>query len=178
MSQPKGAMTRFGAVRRRYIWRIVKQGPTEIGYAYFRARRRRRNIADDELHLSESDQLMLSGTFDADDEMLAENRRLVDRYRHAGTFEIRSVLWMLPYFHHVYFGGIHTLLRFADHFARVHGVENRFHCYDVGPGPVAGMASKVARAFPALGPRTSETRARRVFLLRRTLFLLQPAARR
>ena len=54
-------MGRFGEVRRQYVWHIVKQGPTEIGYAYFRARRRRRNIADDEPLLTESDQLGLSG---------------------------------------------------------------------------------------------------------------------
>ena len=51
----------------RYIWTIVKRGPTEIGYAYFRARRRRRNIADDEVLLTESDRLALSGAFDATD---------------------------------------------------------------------------------------------------------------
>ena len=53
-----------------YIWHIVSRGPTEIGYAYFRARRRRRNIADDEPLLSESDQLALSGAFDADERPL------------------------------------------------------------------------------------------------------------
>jgi glycosyltransferase involved in cell wall biosynthesis len=56
----------------------------------------------------------------------------------------------LPFFHHAYFGGTYTLLRFADHFAREHGVENRFHCYDVGPGPVPDMARKAAAAFPSL----------------------------
>jgi glycosyltransferase involved in cell wall biosynthesis len=150
VSEPKGSTGRFSATRRRYIWAIVKQGPTEIGYAYFRARRRRRNRADDEPLLSESDQLALSGSFDATDEALAANAALIDAYRRAAPFEIRSVQWFLPFFHHVYFGGTHTLLRFADHFARVHGVDNRFHCYDVGPGPVPALREKVASAFPAL----------------------------
>jgi glycosyltransferase involved in cell wall biosynthesis len=150
VSEPPGPMGRFTAVRRDHIITIVKRGPTEIGYAYFRARRRRRNIADNDPELSESDQLAFSGAFDVTDAVLAENKQLIDRYRHSEPFEIRTVQWFLPFFHHVYFGGVHTLLRFADHFAREHGVENRFHCYDVGPDAVRVLAAKVADAFPAL----------------------------
>ena len=72
---PTGPTARFNTVRRKYIWNIVKRGPTEIGYAYFRARRGDANIADDETMLSESDQLVLSGSFDATDDELAANRR-------------------------------------------------------------------------------------------------------
>jgi glycosyltransferase involved in cell wall biosynthesis len=159
VSEPSGPIGRFGAARRDHVWKIVKQGPTEIGYAYFRARRRRQNIADDEPHLSESDQLALSGAFDATDAARTENRELIDRYRHSGPVEIRSVEWFLPFFHHVYFGGVHTLLRFADHFAREHEVENRFYCYDVGPDAVTAMAEKVRNAFPALAGATFKSAA-------------------
>jgi O-antigen biosynthesis protein len=151
---PPGSRWRFDQARRRHIWRTAKQGPTEIGYAYFRARRRRRNIADDEPLISESDQLAISGAFDATDDALAENRRLVDNYLSLESFEPKTVMWFLPFFHHVYFGGTHTLLRFAEHFARVHGVTTHFHCYDVGPKPVADMSRKVAGAFPALAGAT------------------------
>lgn len=155
MTVPAGPMAgRFNRVRAQHIWRTIKQGPTEVGYAFFRARRRRRNIADDEPLLSESDQLGLSRLFDIDDEAVADNRALIESYLASGSFEIRSVLWFLPFFHHVYFGGVHTLLRFADHFAREYGVENRFHCYDVGRTAVAPMAGKVAKAFPALAGST------------------------
>jgi glycosyltransferase involved in cell wall biosynthesis len=147
-------MTRFGRVRRQHIWHIVKQGPTEIGYAYFRARRRRRNVPDDESMLGESDQLMLSGAFDANDELLTENQQLIDRYRRSDTFEIRSLVWMLPYFHHVYFGGVHTLLRFADRFASTHGVRSHFHCYDVATPSVEQMSTKIRAAFPSLAGAT------------------------
>jgi glycosyltransferase involved in cell wall biosynthesis len=155
MSVPTGPMAaRYNKVRLQYIWNTIKKGPTEVGYAYFRARRRRRNIADDEPQLSESDQLALSGAFDADPATLEANAAAIRRYRASQPFEIRTVLWFLPFFHHVYFGGVHTLLRFADHFAREHGVENRFHCYDVGPGPVPAMARKVSVAFPTLAGST------------------------
>jgi O-antigen biosynthesis protein len=154
VNEPKGTMGRFSRVRMRHIWETTKQGPTEFGYAYFRARRRRRNIADDESMLSESDLLAMSGAFDASDESLADNAELIDRYRRSDGFEIRTVVWFLPFFHHVYFGGVHTLLRFAEHFARVHGVKTHFHCYDVGQDRVPEMAQKVKAAFPALAQAT------------------------
>ena len=151
MSVPSGPMAgRFNRVRLEHIYRTLRKGPTEAGYAYFRARRRRRNIADDEPLLSESDQLALSGAFDIDEQAVADNARLIQRYLEGGPMEIRTVLWFLPFFHHAYFGGTHTLLRFADYFARVHGVENRFHCYDVASHAIGAMTSKVATAFPAL----------------------------
>jgi glycosyltransferase involved in cell wall biosynthesis len=151
MGVPDGPMVgRFSRVRLQHIWRTSKRGPTEIGYAYFRARRRRKNIADDQPELSESDQLALSGAFDVDDAALADSAALIDRYRRANSFEPRTVRWYLPFFHHVYYGGVYTLLRFADHFARLHGVENHFHCYDVTPLAVRSMSAKVSAAFPAL----------------------------
>lgn len=154
MIEPKGTMGRFSRVRMRHIWEITKQGPTEFGYAYFRARRRRRNIPDDESMLSESDLLAISGAFDASDLTLSENAELIDRYRRSDSFDIRSVMWFLPFFHHPYFGGTHTLLRFADYFARVHDVKTHFHCYDVGEDRVPDMAQKVRSIFPALTPAT------------------------
>lgn len=151
MSVPDGPLAgRFNRVRLQHIWRTSRLGPTEIGYAYFRARRRRRNIADDEPELSESDQLALSGAFDITDAAIADNARVIDAYRRSDGLQIRTVIWYLPYFHHVYFGGVHTLLRFADQFARLHGVTNHFHCYDVAPPAVPAMARKVSQAFPAL----------------------------
>jgi glycosyltransferase involved in cell wall biosynthesis len=145
---------RFNPVRRKHIWTIAKRGPTEIGYAYFRARRRRRNIADDEVLLTESDRLALSGSFDATDAELEANQRLIDGYLSLDAFEPGSVIWFLPFFHHVYFGGTYTLLRFAEQFARVHSIKTHFHCYDSDPARVPALAAEVARAFPALAGAT------------------------
>ena len=147
------SMSRFGQVRRNHIKRIVRQGPTEIGYAYFRARRRRRNLADDESLLSEVRPAGDVGPPSMPTNELCGRTETWSTVawprRPAGAH--RSVLWMLPYFNHVYFGGTHTLLRFADHFARVHGVATHFHCYDVGePAGPPDNGDDVARAFPAL----------------------------
>ena len=152
VSVPEGPMAgRFSRVRLQHIWRTAKKGPTEIGYAYFRARRRRRNVADDRATAERVGSARDLGRVRRRRGLIAQNAALVDAYRHRESFEIRSVLWFLPYFHHVYFGGVHTLLRFADHFARKHGVENRFHCYDVGAHAVGGMARKVGRGVSLAG---------------------------
>ncbi len=150
MSAPTSAMGRFSSTRLRYIWDITKQGPTEVGYAYFRARRRRRNRADDEVELSESDSLGLSGLFDATDDDLAANADILAAYERTERFEIGSVQWFLPFFHHAYFGGNYTILRFADQWARDHGVVNRFHVYDVGWKVADSLKAKMVGAFPGL----------------------------
>jgi glycosyltransferase involved in cell wall biosynthesis len=65
--------------------------------------------------------------------------------------EIESIQWFLPWFHTPLFGGIYTILRFADHFARVHGVENRFCVYDAKSHDDWKMiARKVGEVFPSL----------------------------
>jgi glycosyltransferase involved in cell wall biosynthesis len=151
---PTGPMTRFGSVRRKYIWNILKQGPTEVGYAYFRARRRRKNKADDETKLTESDRLMFSGQFDATADELTANAALIAAYRHSERHEIRRIVWMLPYFGHAYFGGTYTLLRFAERFATEHGVATHFHCYDVGHDKLGELRGRLSEAFPNLSGST------------------------
>ena len=118
-------MRRWDARRARYVWDIARQGPTEVGYAFFRARRRRQNLADEEIELSESDRLVLEGDYDVDAAALAATRAVVERWEREGGREIRSLQWCLPWFHRVYGGGIYARLRFADFFGRQRGVESR-----------------------------------------------------
>ena len=123
----------------------------EAGYAYFRARRRRRNLADDELELSPSDRLVAGGELDLDAPELAASREAVTAWEQREPMEIRSIQWLLPWFHLVYGGGIYTVLRFADHLARQHGVESRFRVYDRDDERSARqVADAIAGAFPAL----------------------------
>lgn len=144
-------MSRWDRRRARYVWGIARRGPTEVGYAYFRARRRRRNLADDEVELSPSDRLVAGGDCDLNAEELAANREAVSAWEQRERTEIRSIQWLLPWFHQVYGGGIYTVLRFADHFARQHGVESRFRVYDRDDERSARqVADAVAGAFPAL----------------------------
>jgi glycosyltransferase involved in cell wall biosynthesis len=138
--------------RVRYVWQIARRGPTEVGYAYFRARRRRRNLADAELELTDSDRLVLEGDYDVDAADLAATSDVVSGWERRGRLEVRSIQWFLPWFHLVWGGGVHTVLRFADRFARAHDVANRFCVYNRGDERSArGVAALIAEAFPALG---------------------------
>ncbi|MFL5820529.1 MAG: glycosyltransferase [Solirubrobacteraceae bacterium] len=144
-------MTRWNRKRARYVWDIARRGPTEVGYAYFRARRRRRNLADDAPELSESDRLVLGGDYDLEASELAASAEVVAAWERAGRARIESIQWFLPWFHLVYGGGIYTVLRFADRFAAEHGAVNRFHVYDRADERAArDIAAKIADAFPRL----------------------------
>ncbi len=135
-----------------YVRNIARKGPTEVGYAYFRARRRRLNLADDDPTLSESDQLAISGAFDYTRAELAAHRAVIDAYRAAERCEIRSIQWFLPYLAHAYFGGVYTILRFADHLRQQYGVESRFCLYDARPdeGTIGRLRTEIQGTFPGL----------------------------
>jgi GT2 family glycosyltransferase/glycosyltransferase involved in cell wall biosynthesis len=63
--------------------------------------------------------------------------------------EVRRITWFLPVFHHA-FGGVHTVLRFADLLRQRHGVTNDFVVR--GPQALAARSfdDRVAASFPAL----------------------------
>ena len=144
-------MKRFDRRRLRHIRDIVRKGPTETGYAYFRARRRKRNLADDEPELLESDRIVLEGDLDVEPDELAANAALVRSYLESERFDVRSIHWLVPAFSNALQGGIHTILRFADHARRLHGAESRFTVADSGdPATAAAVAGRIGAAFPAL----------------------------
>ncbi|MDX6668693.1 MAG: O-antigen biosynthesis protein [Solirubrobacteraceae bacterium] len=136
--------------RRRYIWSILRRGPGEAAYALLRARRRRRNIADEQPALSPSDRLVVSGAFDATEPELAANAALLDAYRRADALDIGSIQWFIPWFHNPHGGGINTILRFGDHLLRAHGVESRFCVYDRTGAVAQDISAKIGRAFASL----------------------------
>jgi glycosyltransferase involved in cell wall biosynthesis len=143
-------MPAMDRTRARYIWSITKQGPTEFGYALFRARRRRKGRGDQDM-LSEGDRLALSGLFDIQPGDLERNAEVVESYAGLPELDIRTIQWFLPHFDHPYFAGVHTILRFADHFRRVHGVESRFCIFDAPRVRAHERISQlIAQAFPAL----------------------------
>jgi hypothetical protein len=137
--------------RLRYIRGVVRQGPSETAYAYLRARRRKRNVADEELDLLDSDRLALERDFDLEPADLDANAELLRAYSDMEELEVRSIQWFVPSFYLVYAGGIHTILRFADHAARRHGAESRFCVFDSDdPAMARRVAQRIVEAFPAL----------------------------
>jgi O-antigen biosynthesis protein len=144
-------MTVFDRRRLRYIRDIVRQGPTETGYAYFRARRRKRNIADDEPQLLDSDRIALEGRLDLTPQELEANAAVLRAFAETDELDVRTIHWFVPAFENVHQGGIHTILRFADHAKRVHGAESSFQVVDSDdPERAAAIGRRIGEAFPAL----------------------------
>jgi O-antigen biosynthesis protein len=79
---------------------------------------------------------------------LQESRAMMAEFEKTPPL-IRSINWFIPYFHHVYYGGIHTILRFADYFSKK-GIRSRFVLYDGPDVPPAEILGKVRKAFPGL----------------------------
>jgi glycosyltransferase involved in cell wall biosynthesis len=137
--------------RARHMWSIARQGPTEAAYGFLRARRRRRNLPDDELELDASDARVLEGGWDLTAAQVAANAAEVEAQLRGGAREVRTVQWFIPWFHLVHGGGPYTLMRIADHLAREHGVANRFCVFDRSDaGAASDIAGKIGGAFPAL----------------------------
>ncbi len=97
----------------------------------------------------------LVNAFDASSELI---RRSQSGTTGLSLNRIHRITWVLPEFHHAFYGGVHTILRFADYFRRLHGIEAEF----VFPGrvPETVMKSRLATAFPELASAARVTRLR------------------
>jgi glycosyltransferase involved in cell wall biosynthesis len=61
---------------------------------------------------------------------------------------LESITWFLPDFVNAFYGGVHTILRFADVFLRTYNVRSQF-CV-LGNAPESRLRGQVATAFPDL----------------------------
>ncbi len=66
----------------------------------------------------------------------------------AGPIEIRSINWFIPEFTNAGYGGIHTILRLANHLRLHYGVTNRF--YYLGIDPPEAIRASIVKCFPGL----------------------------
>ncbi len=67
--------------------------------------------------------------------------------RHYAPIEVRAIRWFVPRISRPYYGGVYTVLRFAEYFARAKGARPEFI---VEGGPDDGsMVNLVREAFPA-----------------------------
>ena len=67
---------------------------------------------------------------------------------HPGYLDVRSITWFLPPFKNPFFGGIMTVLRFADRYKRSENVANYFVVTGADdPSPYRAM---IQEAFPGL----------------------------
>jgi len=87
--------------------------------------------------------------YDLTDDELAANRSITDAFdRRPDTIE--TATWFVPYFKHVWFGGIHTICRFMSWLTTEHGVRHRVVVYDNPAVTDAEIRSALSEAFPAL----------------------------
>lgn len=63
---------------------------------------------------------------------------------------VRTVRWYVPAFEHAFYGGIHTILRFASGWRARHGVESSFVVHDAPTASAPDLRARIAAAFPDL----------------------------
>lgn len=93
-----------------------------------------------------SDASNLVQWFDFSSGDLEANSRLLEA--HQGPLDIKRVVWFIPEFDNAFWGGIHTILRFAAYMTAKHGVENCFVLF----GNLSGekIKASMVEAFPDL----------------------------
>ncbi len=84
-------------------------------------------------------------TYDFDHSLLRASTQIHEN--NPGALDIKSITWFIPSFTNAFYGGIHTILRFASYFHTVHGVENRFV---VVSEDAKSIAKAIRAAFPEL----------------------------
>lgn len=99
------------------------------------------------LKLSDSEVVM----YDVSPSTLEANRRLVERYLQSPVTHLKSVLWFIPHFEHIYWGGLYTIFRTADYFSRKAGAEQIFALYGNAPKKTQQQITEIiAGAFPGM----------------------------
>jgi O-antigen biosynthesis protein len=88
----------------------------------------------------------LSTWLDVNHKALQKNKRLIES--NSEQFDIKSITWFLPEFQNAFYGGVHTILRFAAYLKDHHGITNRFVI--VGNSDSKKIQSLVETAFPSL----------------------------
>jgi len=93
------------------------------------------------------DALYYAPRFDFSNDDLQKNGEIVNR---AGSHskKHRTALWVIPHFLYAYYGGIHTILRFADFLTRNYGIRNSFAV--LGVYNITFQPELIRNAFPSL----------------------------
>jgi len=100
------------------------------------------------------DELVQVRTFDPVPGESESNRTLNEQFL-ASPEPVRTCNWLVPNFENVRYGGVYTLLRFADRMAE-RGVETNIIFYDAPPEGVAKAKLALAAEFPRLASRVLE----------------------
>jgi len=97
-----------------------------------------------------SDALILAGLYDFSHEDLNRNQEVVSK--NLSIDNATSAIWFLPPFSSAFYGGIHTIFRFADYLRKHRGIKNTFVI--VGEVNTKQTSIAIEKAFPGLSGST------------------------
>ncbi len=80
---------------------------------------------------------------------LEKNRELMSKFGGMKNLQIETVNWFVPYFEHIY-GGINTILRFAEYFQDKKETKNRLSIYGNPFASTTEIEKKITKLFPKL----------------------------
>jgi len=89
----------------------------------------------------------IPGWFDFTSRELALSREATAK--HSGPIKVKTLIWFIPPFENVYYGGAHTILRFADAWWRHYGVRSIFAV--CGVAAASTMLQRIRSVHPACG---------------------------
>lgn len=93
--------------------------------------------------------LSLLGNLDYSYSDLSKNKELMAGFNQMKHVQVHTINWFIPNVKHV-FGGVYTVLRFADYFHSQKGIQNRFIVYSGPLISASDFMKKIAKSFPGL----------------------------
>ncbi|OPH53110.1 hypothetical protein BC351_32030 [Paenibacillus ferrarius] len=93
-----------------------------------------------------SDAMILSTLYDFTKEDLEKNQQVIEQSEMLGT--PKTATWFLPPFSTAFYGGIHTILRFAEFLTTNNAIKNQFVI--VGLDDITSVRQAILAAFPSL----------------------------
>lgn len=125
-------------------WILVNEGPAALTKKSIRAVSKQLK-KQSEFDTNESYQYLSNPLFSVTHQDITTSQKAGRRKLATPT----SVLWFVPYFDHVTYGGIYTIFRFIEAFA-IKGLKTTIVIFDNKYFDVAKMHKDVARHFPGL----------------------------
>jgi O-antigen biosynthesis protein len=80
---------------------------------------------------------------------LAKNNSVLDHFKNLGKFDPKTINWFLPTFEHAY-GGVYTILRFAEYFQTVKKMQNTFIICGSKTDSMDNIKEAITKVFPTL----------------------------
>jgi GT2 family glycosyltransferase len=89
-------------------------------------------------------------TFDVSPLDLEKNQEIMIKFKRNPQLELNKTLWFIPFFDHVYRGGIYTIFRTAQHFSIKEGTKNIFVLKGGKERNLTEIEKELSEAFPKL----------------------------